>query len=195
MVTGRMEPHPGSLNQGPLQQQEQLIWGNITTALTLLGGTLDELVMEWQRDLHISSWMSALINLQTVSFTAAHITVRFGLGGLTSLQNLRFKSLHSPLHIHPGAVNGSNSSEPGLGNGERRCKSLPPNLVALRMDGCHLSTLPQEVTNLRHLTDLVLSNNNLDERSLQVRHRQCVVVAVIHAFFSLHYPTQCAFAD
>lgn len=141
---------------------QHIIWGNIIAALTHLGPTLDELTLDWYTHLHLSGWMGALVNLQTANFTGRSVTVRPGLGSLTNLVNLRFRSLDAPLCID--VARDATTNEPSSST----VKLLPPNLQALRMDACNLSILPSAISCLAHLTDLVLSNNNFNSSSLDV---------------------------
>lgn len=144
-IIGRRVEHP-AVQQAPL---ESIVMSNVATALAVAGPYLQELSMDWSGDLILSSWIAPLTALRIASFSSTKIVVRQGLGMLPSLLDLRLRSSGVALTL-------SNTD-----SADRGPALLPPGLKALRIDGCHLMYLPSAVASLRHLTDLVLSNNAL----------------------------------
>lgn len=134
----------------PVSQTEAVCGANVAAALAVAGLHLRELSVEWDGQLVLSGWAATMTSLRIASFSAEELTVRPGLGSLPCLRDLRLKSVTAPLSL--------NGPSPSL---------LPAHLKALRMDGCHLRQLPPSVANLRHLTDLVLSNNALTQANLE----------------------------
>ena len=128
---------------------EMVVLANVVSALAATGPYLRELTVDWDGPFVLSGFVSTMYNLRIASFTATALTVRSGMGSLPCLRDLRLRSVSSPLLL-VGA-----SSE-----------LLPGRLQALRMDGCHLRHLPPCVAHLRHLTDLVLSNNAITPQEL-----------------------------
>lgn len=172
---------PGQQQQQSVTSSPSIVAANMAAALALVGPYLLELVIEWEGDLILSGWTSALTSLRVASFIAEQLIVRPGLGHLKHLHDIRFKSLTSPLILGnsqrtdvAGHGNVNNDAAMNLQNNPPSSPSqflkhsflLPPCLSALRMDGCQLRQLPPCVTSLQHLTDLVLSNNALDTNEL-----------------------------
>jgi hypothetical protein len=120
--------------------------------------------------LQLSQWLGTLTALESGSFTAPRITVRPGLGSLPRLKDLRFRSTKKPLafassHGSPGR-HAHSSAAAALG-----APLLPPHLLKLRLEGCHLTELPAPLGRLTCLEDLVLSDNNLQAARLSVLSR------------------------
>jgi Leucine-rich repeat (LRR) protein len=149
----------GGGEPAPVSQIEAICGANVAAALAVAGPHLRELSVEWDGQFILSGWAATLISLRIASFSAEELTVRPGLGSLPCLRDLRLKSVTAPL-----TLNGPSSL------------LLPSHLKALRMDGCHLRSLPPAVANLRHLTDLVLSNNALTQNDLEPLSRMTTLM-------------------
>jgi hypothetical protein len=137
-----------------LLRKTSLVQANIVSAITLVGPHLQELSVQWAGQLVISGWSATLSALRVASFAAESVVVRPGLGYLSNLRDLRFKSVAAPLVVADAVSDPRSTSTLPRG-------LLPPGLFALRMDNCRLTALPPSVAALRQLTDLVLSNNEL----------------------------------
>ena len=136
--------------QQPPSGDAHTVASNITAALATVGPYIKELSFEWGASLLVlSGWVATMTSLRVASFACRELVVRPGLGSLSRLTDLRLKSSAGPL-VFAGATS----------------LLLPPQLKALRMDGCHLRQLPEAVASLRHLTDLVLSNNAFTPEAL-----------------------------
>lgn len=121
---------------------QNLLYANTVASLVIVAPSLQELTIEWSGTFVVGGWMASLTHLRIASFMADSLLVRPGMASLGQLRELRFRSVESPLTIDGRRI-------------------FPARLEALRLDQCNLTELPEELTKLSGLTDLVLSNNPL----------------------------------
>ena len=101
-----------------------------------------------------------MLATQSASFTAPLIVVRPGLGSLPNLLDLRFRSTRHPLQL--GAPTAASAAARWGGSAAALAPPvLPPHLLKLRLEGCHLTEVPPALLRLTALEDLVLSDNDL----------------------------------